>query len=217
LLLALVVEDQDLVAASLLDDFASYERSRPRRQNAARLGGNRQHIAELDLSVPSKFVDVADAATTIRFERARLLRAAGYHDWAESELRFGARNGAEPHLIAMEMASSAETPAEGLRMMKTTVQDYLSLPFDSAPRRFWLLLFPLPFRPALDEFSEQRGLDPFMVAGLIRQESEFNPAGRSHANAYGLTQILPSTGRYLARRNGITPFSTGLLLQPETN
>src|ERR1035437_3335300 len=51
LLLALVVEDQDLVAASLLDDFASYERSRPRRQNATRLGGNRQHIAELDLAV----------------------------------------------------------------------------------------------------------------------------------------------------------------------
>ena len=174
-------------------------------------------LGSLAFPVPGRFVDVPDAETVNRIERARLLRAAGYHDWAETELRFGVRNGAEPHLIAMAMAESADTPAEGLRMMKAMVQDCLSMPFDSAPMRFWRLLFPLPFRPALDEFSKQRDLDPFMVAGLIRQESEFNPAVRSHANAYGLTQILPSTGRYLARRNGIRPFSTGLLLQPETN
>jgi soluble lytic murein transglycosylase len=79
------------------------------------------------------------------------------------------------------------------------------------------LLFPLPFRTALDDFARQRDLDPFMVAGLIRQESEFNPTIRSHANAYGLTQIIPSTGRLLARKNGIQPFTISLLLQPETN
>ena len=102
-------------------------------------------------------------------------------------------------------------------MMKSTVQDYLSLAFDAAPARFWQLLFPLPFRPALDDFAKQRDLDPFMVAGLIRQESEFNPTVRSHANAYGLTQIVPATGRQLARMNGIHTFTTGMLLQPETN
>ena len=171
----------------------------------------------ISFPVPSKFVDVPDAATSIRFERARLLRTAGYNDWAENELRFGARNGAEPHLTAMELASAADTPAESLQLMKATVQDYLSMAFDAAPLRFWQLLFPLPFRPALEDFATQRDLDPFMVAGLIRQESEFNPAVRSHANAYGLTQIVPSTGRLLARMNGIKPFSIGLLLQPETN
>jgi soluble lytic murein transglycosylase len=164
-----------------------------------------------------KFVDVPDALTASRIERSRLLRSAGFNDFAESELRYGARNGAEPHLIAMELASDADTPAESLRMMKSTVQDYLSLAFDSAPMRFWQLLFPLPFRPALDDFAKQRDLDPFMVAGLIRQESEFNPSIRSHANAYGLTQIVPSTGRLLARKNGMKTFSIGLLLQPETN
>src|SRR5216683_5973745 len=51
LLLALVVEDQYLLAASLLDDLAGYERSRPRRQHAARLGRNRQHVAELDPAI----------------------------------------------------------------------------------------------------------------------------------------------------------------------
>jgi soluble lytic murein transglycosylase len=166
---------------------------------------------------PRKFVDAPDAATSLRIERARLLRNAGYNDYAESELRFGARNGAEPHLIAMELASAAETPAESLRAMKSTVSDYLSMGFDSAPLRFWQLLFPLPFRPALDEFAKQHNLDPFMVAGLIRQESEFNPTIRSHANAYGLTQIVPSTGRQLAKINGFKTFTLSLLLQPDTN
>jgi soluble lytic murein transglycosylase len=167
--------------------------------------------------VPQRFVSTPDTATTARIERARILRAAGFNDFGESELRFGAKNGAEPHLIAMELASAADTTAESLRAMKSTVQDYLSLAFDSAPVRFWQLLFPLPFRPALDEFAKQRDLDPFMVAGLIRQESEFNPSVRSHANAYGLTQIVPATGRQLARMNGIKPFTIALLLQPETN
>jgi len=164
-----------------------------------------------------KFVTTPDAVTSERIDRARLLRTAGFNDWAENELRFGAKNGAEPHLIAMEMAESADTPAESLRLMKSTVPDYLSLAFDAAPLRFWQLLFPLPFRPALDDFAEQHDLDPFMVAGLIRQESEFNPSVRSRANAYGLTQIIPSTGRLLARKNGIKPFSVGLLLKPEIN
>src|SRR5450755_804897 len=51
LLLFLVVEDQDFLAASLFNHLAAYERARTRRQNAAHLGGNRQHVAELDLAV----------------------------------------------------------------------------------------------------------------------------------------------------------------------
>ena len=63
----------------------------------------------------------------------------------------------------MAMAESADTPAEGLRMMKAMAQDFLSMPFDSAPMRFWRLLFPLSFRPALDEYSKQRDQDPLML------------------------------------------------------
>ena len=60
-------------------------------------------------------------------------------------------------------------------------------------------------------------LDPFLVASLIRQESEFNPKAISSARAYGLTQVLPSTGRQLSRRLGITRFSSSMLFEPEIN
>ena len=54
--------------------------------------------------------------------------------------------------------------------------------------------FRLPYRHSLEEYSRQQSLDPFLVAALIRQESEFNTNAVSRANARGLTQVIPSTG-----------------------
>jgi soluble lytic murein transglycosylase len=55
------------------------------------------------------------------------------------------------------------------------------------------------------------------VASLIRQESEFNPAAVSPANAMGLMQLLPHVGRNLAKELRISHFSSDQLLQPATN
>jgi soluble lytic murein transglycosylase len=97
------------------------------------------------------------------------------------------------------------------------VPDYLTLPLEAAPHRFWELLFPLPYRDELVADSARHGLDPYLVAGLIRQESEFNPTALSHANAYGLTQVRPGTGRQFARQAGVARFSANSLLQPAAN
>ena len=117
----------------------------------------------------------------------------------------------------MELARSADAPHQGLRNMKSLASDYLSVAPTAAPERFWELLFPLPFRSDLVRQASAANLDPHIVAGLVRQESEFNPKVISRANAYGLTQIVPSTGRQLARQAGIRPFRTNMLFQPATN
>ena len=51
----------------------------------------------------------------------------------------------------------------------------------------------------------------------MRQESEFNPSVVSYANAYGLMQLLPSTGKSMAHAAGLHPFATGDLLNPPVN
>jgi soluble lytic murein transglycosylase-like protein len=56
-----------------------------------------------------------------------------------------------------------------------------------------------------------------MIAALVRQESEFNPTVISHANAYGLAQVLPSTGRSISRKAGIRKFRTTMLFSPDIN
>jgi soluble lytic murein transglycosylase len=156
-----------------------------------------------------------NAATERRIERARLLMEAGLPDTAEAELRYGAKmENEQPQLLAMELAQSAESSYRALRVMKSFSGDYLSLPLDKAPAKFWQMLFPLPYKDDLFVNARERGLDPYDVAALIRQESEFNPAARSRANAYGLMQLRPATGRMLGREQGMKAVSNSLLLNP---
>ncbi|MBI4538926.1 MAG: transglycosylase SLT domain-containing protein [Gemmatimonadetes bacterium] len=83
--------------------------------------------------------------------------------------------------------------------------------------RLLRIVYPFPYRTEILEASSRRGLDPFLVAGLIRQESLFEPGAVSRAGAVGLMQIMPATARALARREGMGRFQLGLLKQPETN
>lgn len=158
-----------------------------------------------------------DAETSLRIARARLLVSAGLTDLAQSELRFGARNGGQPYLLAMELARTASTPHERLHNIKSTAPDYLSMSLEDAPLAFWQLLFPLPYERDLVRNARQQSLDPYMVAALIRQESEFDPHALSAKHAYGLTQVEPATGRAFARRAGVRRFTNRSLFQPAIN
>ena len=95
--------------------------------------------------------------------------------------------------------------------MKQMAPDYLNLPINGAPRAFWQLLFPLPYRDDLVASARGQGLDPNLIAGLIRQESEFNPQAVSGAQAYGLMQVRPGTGREVARRAGVQRLTAPML------
>jgi soluble lytic murein transglycosylase len=193
------------------------------RMKAAEISGagaaseTAQFLAGLRFNTAAPVPEKPSAPTAARIERSRLLRAAGLDDFADSEIRFGARRDGQPALLAMEIASFADATHQGLRAMKVMNPDYLSLPLSGAPRKFWELLFPLPYKSDLVRNAEDRNLDPYLLAGLIRQESEFNPAAVSRAKAYGLTQVMPGTGRQFARRAGVTPFATRLLTQPGPN
>ncbi len=174
-------------------------------------------LAELQFSDPKPVPSAATRLTALRIDRSRLLRTAGLPDLADSELRFGARTDGQTALLGMELADAADFPHQAMRIMKNMGGDYLSLTIDQAPRKFWELLFPLPFRGDLMQEAHLKELDPYLLAGLIRQESEFNPQALSPANAYGLTQVRPATGRQYARRVGIQRFTNSLLFQPSTN
>lgn len=159
-----------------------------------------------------------NANTRLRIDRARLLMLAGLTDAADSELRFGAKTDSEqPHLLAIELARAMPTPFHALRIMKSFIGDYLSIPFESAPMKFWQMLFPLPYRDEIQRSAATHGLDPYSVAGLIRQETEFNPDAHSPSNAYGLMQLIPATGRMVGRQEGIPVMSVRSLLNPTVN
>ena len=157
-----------------------------------------------------------NAAAQLRLERYHMLSTAGLDDWAEIELRYAAQYEDQPHVMGLELARHAE-PDQAMRYLKRYASDYLYLPLESAPPEFWKLAFPIPYRADLERYAKQNGLDPFLMAALIRQESEFNPKAVSKANARGLTQIMPATGRELSRRLQMKPYSTARLFQPSVS
>jgi soluble lytic murein transglycosylase len=159
--------------------------------------------------------------TATRIARAHLLSLTGLSDFAEGELKFGARNDAEQqNVYAFELAKSAaarNAPDQAMHYIKAYAPGYLYMPLDEAPAEFWKFAFPIPYRVSIEQYSRSESLDPFLVAALIRQESEFNTKVISHANAYGLMQLLPTTGKQLARHFGIRHYSSAQLLTANRN
>ncbi len=86
----------------------------------------------------------------------------------------------------------------------------------SAPRAAQRLYYPVGFSDSVEAAAEASGLRPHLVYGMIREESAFDVSALSHAGARGLMQLMPATGREVARRLGL-PFTTERLDDPAYN
>ncbi len=75
------------------------------------------------------------------------------------------------------------------------------------------LTHPLEYEETIRQASREQGLEPALVAGVIRTESRFEPEAASSQSAYGLMQLLPETARFVSQRSGIE----GDYRDPEVN
>jgi soluble lytic murein transglycosylase len=78
------------------------------------------------------------------------------------------------------------------------------------------VVFPWPMRELIEAEAREHDLDPYLVAGLIRQESAFVPDATSRAGARGLMQLMPATARWMARRLKLE-WDASLLAVPDAN
>ena len=210
--------------AELTSRYPHYYYAQQARQRLALLGKAEdaekpEGPAHLEsVPAPRRLVKQRSAQTERRLRRGRLLYQLSLPDLAESELRSADYRAADSYWIGLELARQTSERGEfhrGLRHMKRYGFGYLRFPFDSMPREFWEALFPMRWEKRLRARARPHRLDPYLVAGLIRQESEFNPRARSRAGARGLMQIMPATGRRLARRLGVSGYSTRSLNSPD--
>ena len=152
--------------------------------------------------------------------RIRALLAAGLYDDALNELRYAQRTwGGSPELDAT-MAWTYQQMGElrrAITLMRRVYPQFLTAGGEELPTEILQVIFPLTYWNSIRKHSIARELDPYLVAALIAQESTFDPRARSSANAWGLMQIVPSTGRRLARALKIRRFSTATLTEPDTN
>ncbi len=105
----------------------------------------------------------------------------------------------------------------GINAIKRAYPQYLAAGGEQLPAELLKVLFPVDYWPQIRRYSTEHQLDPYMMAALIAQESTFTADVRSSANAYGLMQIVPATGRRYARTLHLKTFSIRMLTTADTN
>jgi soluble lytic murein transglycosylase len=126
-------------------------------------------------------------------ERARALQTLGLLRLARREVD-AARDAGAPSELVLEAYEAVGAPGPAIRLARAAAPDDVSATL--YPLGYWDLVLPA---------ARSRGLDPLLVAALIRQESLYDPEAVSPANARGLMQLLPSTARRVATTLGTPP------------
>jgi len=84
-------------------------------------------------------------------------------------------------------------------------------------REYWQCVYPLAYWEAVRPEAAAQGLDPFLVAALIREESAFAPRAVSRTGARGLMQLMPQTAERTARAARLPFEGAEALERPEVN
>jgi soluble lytic murein transglycosylase len=149
----------------------------------------------------------------------RLLLALGLFDEAMDELLYAERAWGASPAIQATMAWIHHQRGDlrrAITVMRRAYPQHFAAGGERLPEEILRIIFPLAYSDLIHKHATARNLDPYLVASLVLQESTFHPTIRSPANAYGLMQIIPPTGRRLARSLGLQ-FRQSMLTTPETN
>lgn len=143
-------------------------------------------------------------------------------DWGEKEealrewRRIRRLRGVTPGeaLAAAELARALGRNNDAIRWLLSGMPELTGVGISSVPVNVARAYLPLNWSDLLVEAARVEGLDPWLLAGLARQESLFTAHARSPRGARGVTQLIPSTARMHARSLGITDLN---LEDPEQN
>lgn len=164
----------------------------------------------------------AGPAEIARAAKGEELSTVGLFDWALDELQEAQKDAPNSPKINLAAARHHKMKGNNVAALLTLAKsypDYAQMFPEEMGREEWEVFYPHMAWNQIANWAKQRNLDMYQVAGLIRQESVFNPRARSGANAYGLMQLLLPTAKLVARKYGV---SAGLasgedLFQPALN
>lgn len=100
-----------------------------------------------------------------------------------------------------------------MRSLRRAYPQLATVEQDSVPAYFLRMYYPTTYHDTIIANAKKNGLDPYVIMGLIHQESYYNPKARSSVGATGLMQLMPSTGKEIAHRL----HTSANLENPETN
>ncbi len=157
----------------------------------------------------------------LRAEKAEQLTTIGLFDWAAEELVEAKKTAENSPKINLALAQHYQMKGDNvaaLLALAKSYPDYAQMFPEEMTREEWQIFYPHKAWSEIRKWADQRRLDPYQVAGLIRQESIFNPRAVSSAKAYGLMQLLMPTATMTARKFGArVPASHLDLFNPALN
>lgn len=176
-----------------------------------RLGEPAEEIKTVIASAEPESDPPMAAELTFHLTRARALAALALRQLAVVELdEVDGRTKLSNRLRAVLMREYFRSGAYG-RSLQVANQ----LPGSRSERDFYR--YPLAFWELIQQKAQDRGLDPYLVLALIRQESLFNSRARSPAAAMGLMQLIAPTAARVAKQLGLPVPSQEMLFEPEVN
>ena len=164
------------------------------------------------------FDEPIPAAAADRWARAQALRAIGFDSSAEQELKNAYFATSAPRFL-LEAAQAAFDQGHygaGMAYARIIVPNIDSRKMGEVPIVAWKALYPFPYEAALRREAAKNDFDPMFAAGLIRQESTFQADAVSRKDAIGLMQVLPKTGKLLAKQLKVR-YTKDRLFQPDYN
>ena len=156
-----------------------------------------------------------------RIVKADQLSNIGLDDWAIKELSIVSDTAPDSPKINLAIARIYRSDDDNVRALNTlrrSFPDYSQMKPEEMTREQWDVFYPLKHWDIIVQESKNRSLDPYQVAGLIRQETIFTTRARSSANAFGLMQVLVPTGRLTAQKYGLNrEITVESLFEPRLN
>ena len=166
---------------------------------AARLGRAREGGVSGQLTLPPE--PRAALSDDSSFARVVLLRRINLREEAAAELEDAVQSAVSDPVRLYGMASvyiEAERYHMALRIMRRHFQTVAATGDPTLPRAFWEMFYPYAWRDEMRDAAQRSGIDPYLVAAVVREESSYYPRAMSRAGARGLMQLMPSTARLMA-------------------
>ncbi len=164
--------------------------------------------------------ETADGSEAGRIARADDLEIIGVDDLFLKEINTaieGAPNSPRLNLRLAQFYSRRGENFQATLILRRGYPDIYSYKDSDVPREAWDIFFPMVHWQTIKQEAQRHGIDPHIAAGLIRQESVFNPKAISRVGARGLMQLMPATGQLVAKQQGAGRITTADLYNPTLN
>jgi soluble lytic murein transglycosylase len=168
---------------------------------------------------PPVVITRADIEQQTAYRRAIELKTLGLDSDAAHEVAFLTdRYSRDPDALVAFSTMLNEVGAyhHALRLARARFRDQLERTGGTVSPSLWNVAYPTGLLPTI-RLQGAKGVDPYLIAAIIREESQYDVKAVSRVGAIGLMQVMPTTANSVAQRVGLPAVGREDLFDQETN